>query len=41
MTTTTKKVSIGDNPAVENTEGVPIDGFQESAWVRRDTYLNI
>ena len=29
MTTTTKKVSIGDNPAVENTEGVPIDGFQD------------
>lgn len=29
MTTTTKKTELGDNPAVENTEGVPIDGFQD------------
>ena len=29
MTTTIKKVGIGDNPTVENTEGVPIDGFQD------------
>lgn len=29
MTTTNKKTELGDNPAVENTEGVPIDGFQD------------
>lgn len=29
MTTTTKKTELGDNPAIENTEGVPIDGFQD------------
>ena len=29
MTTTTKKSELGTNPAVENTEGVPIDGFQD------------
>ena len=29
MTTTTKKSPVGTNPAVENTEGVPIDGFQD------------
>jgi len=29
MTTTTKKTELGSNPAVENTEGVPIDGFQD------------
>jgi len=29
MTTTTNKKTIGDNPAIENTEGVPIDGFQD------------
>lgn len=29
MTTTTKKTIIGDNSAVENSEGVPIDGFQD------------
>lgn len=29
MTTTTNKNRLGDNPAIENTEGVPIDGFQD------------
>ena len=29
MTTQNKRTRLGDNPAVENTEGVPIDGFQD------------
>jgi hypothetical protein len=29
MTTQTKRERLGNNPAVENTEGVPIDGFQD------------
>ena len=29
MTTTIKKTELGSNEAVENTEGVPIDGFQD------------
>ena len=29
MTTTTKKTELGSNPPIENTEGVPIDGFQD------------
>ena len=29
MTTQIKKINLGDNPAVENTEGVPLDGFQD------------
>lgn len=29
MTTTIKNQPLGTNPAVENTEGVPIDGFQD------------
>lgn len=29
MTTTTKEKKLGSNPAVENTEGVPIYGFQD------------
>lgn len=29
MTTQIKKERLGNNPAVENTEGVPIDGFQD------------
>ena len=29
MTTTTKKSEIGTNPSIENTEGVPIYGFQD------------
>jgi hypothetical protein len=29
MTTTTKKRDIGTNPSIENTEGIPQDGFQD------------
>lgn len=29
MTTTIKKTKLGDNPPIENTEGAPLDGFQD------------
>src|SRR5210317_1500929 len=29
MTTTTKKQPLGTNPPIENTEGAPMDGFQD------------
>lgn len=40
MTTQIKRVRVGNNPAVENTEGVPIDGFQDPTgeYPKREYY---
>src|SRR5210317_913625 len=40
MTTTIKKTKIGDNEAIENTEGAPIDGFQDPTgeYPKREYY---